>query len=117
VPRDNVIIRLCSIECNFALPLTDDSNKAFQDDIVAWSKLSQRLYIWDYITNFAAYVMPFPNWCGCVGGFGGSGGRGVGGRGSEVATSSNSASLRSRRNVLAANVRFFQQNGVKGIFE
>ena len=62
VPRDNVIIRLCSIECNFAQPLTDDSNKAFQSDIVDWGKLSDRLYVWDYVTNFANYLAPFPNW-------------------------------------------------------
>ena len=28
-PRPNVIIRLCSIECNFAMPLTDPSNAPF----------------------------------------------------------------------------------------
>ena len=31
-PRPNVIIRLCSIECNFAVPLTDPSNAKFQAD-------------------------------------------------------------------------------------
>lgn len=30
VPRSNVIIRLCSIECNFALPFSDPSNAPFQ---------------------------------------------------------------------------------------
>jgi len=46
VPRDNVIIRLCSIECNFALPMSDESNLPFQTDIINWSKLTQRMYIW-----------------------------------------------------------------------
>ena len=62
VPLPNVIIRLCSIECNFALPLTDESNKSFQQDIIEWGKLSSRLYVWDYVTNFANYLAPFPNW-------------------------------------------------------
>ena len=61
-PRDNVIIRLCAMECNYAAPLSDDSNKEFQFDIVNWSKVSQRIFIWDYITSFANYIIPFPNW-------------------------------------------------------
>jgi len=60
-PRDNVIVQLCSIECSFCRPLADESNKAFRDDIVGWSKISERLYIWDYTTNFRHYIMPHPN--------------------------------------------------------
>ena len=61
-PRLNVIVRLCSIECNFREPLDHPSNAAFADDIRGWSKLCQRLYIWDYTTDFAHYVQPHPNW-------------------------------------------------------
>ena len=61
-PRPNVIIRLCSIECNFAQPLSDPSNAAFQTDIINWSKISQRTYVWDYVTNFGNYIAPFPNY-------------------------------------------------------
>jgi len=43
-PLPNVIIRLCSIECNFAAPFTDPSNAAFQQDIVNWNAISKRLY-------------------------------------------------------------------------
>jgi hypothetical protein len=60
-PRPNVIIRLCSIECSFSKPLTDDRNKAFRDDIIGWSKICNRLYIWDYTTNFRHYILPHPN--------------------------------------------------------
>jgi len=60
-PEPNVIVRLCSIECNFARPLTDKSNAAFFSDLVGWSKVSRRLYIWDYVTNFAHYLWPQPN--------------------------------------------------------
>lgn len=61
-PRSNVIIRLCSIECNFAAPLTHASNRDFASDIEGWSKICQRLYIWDYTTDFAHYAQPHPNW-------------------------------------------------------
>lgn len=81
-PLPNVIIRLCSIECDFGSPLTSENNKTFADDIKGWSKICKRLYIWDYTTDFAHYIMPFPN-------------------------------LR----VLGPNVRFFVDNGVKGLFE
>ncbi|MBN1806293.1 MAG: DUF4838 domain-containing protein [Sedimentisphaerales bacterium] len=60
-PRDNVIVRLCSIECSFSKLLADERNKKFRDDIVGWSKISNRLYIWDYTTNFRHHIMPHPN--------------------------------------------------------
>jgi len=60
-PRHNVIVRLCSIECSFSKPLADERNKKFRDDIVGWSKVCNRLYIWDYTTDFRHYVMPHPN--------------------------------------------------------
>ncbi len=60
-PLPNVIIRLCSIECSFLHPLSAPENSTFGDDIRAWSKLSDRLYIWDYTTNFSHYLLPHPN--------------------------------------------------------
>ena len=60
-PRDNVIVRLCSIECSFAKPLAHERNQAFRDDIVGWSQICDRLYIWDYTTNFRHHIMPHPN--------------------------------------------------------
>ena len=50
-PRPNVIIRLCSIECDFAHPLTHPNNAPFQKDLVDWAQISNRTYIWNYITN------------------------------------------------------------------
>ena len=61
-PRPNVIVRLCSIECNFREPLDDPSNAAFLADLQGWSKICRRLYIWDYTTDFSHYVLPHPNW-------------------------------------------------------
>src|SRR5260221_2863726 len=65
-PRKNVIVRLCSIECCFSHPLeTCEKNASFRDDLVAWSKLTDRLYVWDYATNFASYLQPLPD-VGCL---------------------------------------------------
>jgi Domain of unknown function (DUF4838) len=61
-PRPNVIVRLCSIECNFREPLDSPANASFGDDIRNWSKLCNRLYIWDYTTDFGHYLQPHPNW-------------------------------------------------------
>lgn len=61
-PRPNVIVRLCSIECNFREPLSHSSNASFADDIRGWARICDRLYIWDYTTDFAHYVQPHPNW-------------------------------------------------------
>ncbi len=63
-PRPNVIIMLCSIECCFMHPLdTCDSelNRAFSSDIKAWATAAPRLWIWDYVTDFSNYLLPFPN--------------------------------------------------------
>ncbi len=64
-PDDKMAITLCSIECNFGQPLAEsypEENAAFKADIVGWSKLAPRLYIWDYTTNFTHYVLPYPNY-------------------------------------------------------
>ncbi len=63
-PRDNVIVRLCSIECTFSSPLNygyTKENDAFVQDIKDWSKICKNLHIWDYTTNYAHYLAPFGN--------------------------------------------------------
>ncbi|MBM3498510.1 MAG: DUF4838 domain-containing protein [Armatimonadetes bacterium] len=61
-PRPNVAVRLCSIECCFIHPLATDPDAAsFVADIVGWSKICNRLHIWDYVINYAHTIMPFPN--------------------------------------------------------
>jgi hypothetical protein len=61
-PRPNVVVRLCSIECCFAHPLESDSfNASFRDDIQGWSRICNRLWIWDYVINYSHTIMPFPN--------------------------------------------------------
>lgn len=61
-PRPNVVVCLCSIECCFIHPLaTDEFNRSFRSDIEGWSRICQRLWIWDYVINYAHSICPFPN--------------------------------------------------------
>ena len=63
-PDDNVVVRLCSIECCFMHSLegcTDERNQRFVNDLRAWSEIAPHLYIWDYVTAFSQYVAPFPD--------------------------------------------------------
>lgn len=63
-PQDNVIIRLCSIECCFTHPFDECDgpiNKGFVTDLSDWSKISNRLWMWNYTTDFSHFLLPFPN--------------------------------------------------------
>jgi len=63
-PRSNVIVRLCSIECCFSHPLATcdgEANRRFRDDVRRWATVSERLWVWDYVTDFRHYLLPFPN--------------------------------------------------------
>ena len=61
-PADNVVIRLCDIECCMAHPIGQcTQNNSFSDDLEAWRRLTPNLYIWDYANSFYHYLMPFPN--------------------------------------------------------
>jgi len=82
-PRHNVIPHLCSIECCFSHPLTEcERNASFVEDIRSWSQISDRLYVWDYVTEFGHYISPWPNLY-----------------------------------TLQPNIKFFIENGVRGLFE
>jgi hypothetical protein len=63
-PRPNVIVRLCSIECCFRHPFDEcalPANRDFVADLRGWAKVCDRLWMWDYTTDFANYLLPFPN--------------------------------------------------------
>ncbi len=61
-PRHNVVVRLCPIEACVAHDLKScEHNKSFLDDMEKWAAISPQLYIWDYVVNFAHYIMPYPN--------------------------------------------------------
>ncbi len=73
-PRHNVCVRLCASrtclshpyeECDdkrFATVTSDGKAMLFIDDLKKWSKICERLYAWNYTTNYMLYPMPFPNW-------------------------------------------------------
>lgn len=61
-PLKNVNIMFCSIECNRSMPLESDSRSAgFVSDMKEWEKLSDNIFIWDYVVQFKTYLCPFPN--------------------------------------------------------
>ena len=73
VPRENVCIRVCSIRVCFMHPMTEcpenkgpnnaqwTRTKLFLNDFVNWGKICDRIYVWDYTTNFRYYIAPFSN--------------------------------------------------------
>ena len=73
VPRHNVCVRICSIRCCFMHPFTECNDakgpngvdwtrtKTFLYDLLQWGKICDRIYVWDYTTNFAYYIAPFSN--------------------------------------------------------
>jgi hypothetical protein len=63
-PRKNVRVRLCPIGCCEAHPYEAcalPANKAFLSNLKSWATLTDSLYIWHYSTDFANYLMPFPD--------------------------------------------------------
>ena len=64
VPDDNVIVRLCTIECCFAHALDDttcSANRDLMTDLTEWGKICERIYVWDYTTNYAHTLGIFPD--------------------------------------------------------
>lgn len=59
-PLDNVMITLCSIECDRSAPI-DDKCRDFASDLKEWKKLTENIRIWDYTTQFTNFLAPFPN--------------------------------------------------------
>jgi hypothetical protein len=62
--RPNVMPCLCSIECEFKNPLEKSpyaANRSFVEDLKGWAAQTEQLYVWDYTTDFADYLYPFPN--------------------------------------------------------
>ena len=62
VPRPNVVIRICTAECNFAAPLSDPVNDHIRTNITAWGRVAKQTTVWDYTTNFRYLPTPFPDW-------------------------------------------------------
>ncbi len=59
-PLDNVLITLCSIECDRSAPIEEKCTD-FAEDLRGWKELSDNIRIWDYTTQFTNFLAPFPN--------------------------------------------------------
>lgn len=59
-PVKNVLITLCSIECDRSAPITEKCTD-FADDIRGWHEITDNIRIWDYTTQFTNFLAPFPN--------------------------------------------------------
>ncbi|WP_340113736.1 DUF4838 domain-containing protein [Maribellus mangrovi] len=59
-PLENVMITLCSIECDRSAPIEEKCSD-FAEDLMGWKKLTENIRIWDYTTQFTNFLAPFPN--------------------------------------------------------
>jgi hypothetical protein len=61
-PAPNVCVRLCPIRnCQFHPFEKCEKDAEFMDNLRGWHKLTDDLYIWHYNTDFANYMLPFPD--------------------------------------------------------
>jgi hypothetical protein len=64
-PRPNVVIRVCNIEAGFGRPIANHTNvynTNFSTTLAAWSTVSDRIWVWTYITDFDNWLMPWPDY-------------------------------------------------------
>lgn len=59
-PAKNVMITLCSIECDRSGSIEEKCTD-FADDLRGWNSISDNIRIWDYTTQFTNFLAPFPN--------------------------------------------------------
>jgi len=59
-PANNVLITLCSIECDRSKPIEEGCSD-FARDLKGWKLLTENIRIWDYTTQFTNFLAPFPN--------------------------------------------------------
>ena len=59
-PKENVLITLCSIECDRSASIGKKCYE-FANDLIAWGEKTSNIRIWDYTTQFTNFLAPFPN--------------------------------------------------------
>lgn len=59
-PEKNVLVTLCSIECDRSAPIGEKC-RDFEQDLVDWGQTGAMVGIWDYTTQFTNFLAPFPN--------------------------------------------------------
>jgi hypothetical protein len=61
-PGKNVLIMLASLSVPRGKAIPDEPKaKEFRNDLEGWKKLTQRIFIWDYVVQFTNTLSPFPN--------------------------------------------------------
>ena len=65
--EDNVMIKWCIMSSyganDYSAPLSEGNSEIARKqykEIVGWSELTDNIYVWDYITNYFNYLLPFP---------------------------------------------------------
>ncbi len=60
---DNVIVRLCDTDSNQISSIAEPDNRAYYDRVIAWSKVTKHLFVWDYAITFSKGLtgLPFPS--------------------------------------------------------
>lgn len=62
-PRENVVIRMCTIEAaSFQNLTTPGPNSQLYEDMTGWAPWTRQMMVWDYTTVFRKYWQPHPNW-------------------------------------------------------
>lgn len=63
IAKDNVMIRIAPIQSGLMYSHLDETNNyssAFA--FMGWKKVAKHFAVWDYGTDFSAYLAPFPDW-------------------------------------------------------
>lgn len=61
-PAENVNIMFCSIECGREIPIeTNPKEQSFVSDMVGWKRITNNIFLWDYVVQFRNMMNPFPN--------------------------------------------------------
>lgn len=62
-PHPNLIVRLCHMapSCDSHPLATCPKNADYVEHLRSWTAITDKVYVWHYVTNFAHYLMPFPN--------------------------------------------------------
>ena len=64
-PRPNVMICLCTTDCDYSRPLTEPGwpgNARFVSRLREWGRLTRNIYIWNYNVNTYDSPAPYPNY-------------------------------------------------------
>ena len=61
-PDSNVLVMLCPIEAGREEPIAISPKEAsFRKDMEDWSRITDNLFLWDYVVQFRNFWNPFPN--------------------------------------------------------